>query len=189
MVCQYSFNSEKNMARFGRKLLVQSASHHGQCVYIASEVKAVGCVPDLVFYLKENRSVSYVVSIEFKLSNWRKAIKQAFTQKNFCNEAYVVMDSSLAGPAISNIMEFKRANIGLATLDKDSGLDVYFYCKPSLPFSAQYSELFSKNLLKRKTIPRNLMYTRTIRGGARLSYLRNFYSESTPRDDSSLTVA
>ena len=126
----------------------------------------------MVFYIKEKRSVSYVVSIEFKLRNWRKALEQAFTQKNFCNEAYVVLDNNSASSAIANIAEFERANIGLAALDKDQGLVIYSYCKPSLPFSEQYSALFSRNLLKRKTIPQNLIYTRTIRCGNRLSFLR-----------------
>jgi len=166
------FDSEEKMVRFGRREIRQLTEGLGVKVAIKSEVVGVGSIPDLVMFVKDNKKVSYVVSIEFKLSNWRKALAQAFAQKNFSNEAYVVLDHRSAGSALANIDRFINANVGLATVDRENGLRVWSYCDPSLPFSEHYSELFSQKLLKRKTKPVGLPYTRSIKGGVKLSGIR-----------------
>lgn len=168
------FESEEKLARFGRREISQLTRHLGVKVNFKSEVKAVGCVPDLVVYLKENRKLSYVVTVEFKLSNWKKALEQAFSQRNICNESYVIMDYKTSAAARANIAMFEKSNIGLATLDKEHGLRIWSYCTPALPFSEYYSGKFSQELLNRKTLPQSLPYTRSTKGGARLIGARAF---------------
>lgn len=166
------FDSEAKLVSFGRKEINQLTKHIGVKVNVKSEVKAAGCIPDLVVYLKNSRKLCYVVTIEFKLSNWKKALAQAFVQRNVCNESYVILDYETSASARANIDQFEKSNVGLATLDKEFGLRVWSYPKPSLPFSEYYSEKFSQELLNRKTPPTNLPYTRSTKGGARLKGAR-----------------
>lgn len=57
------------------------------------------------------------IAIEAKLKNWKRALYQAFRYKWFSYQSYVVMDSSYVKPALSNLHEFKKLNIGLAEIN------------------------------------------------------------------------
>lgn len=166
------FDSEAKMVRLGQARIRDLGKGADIVFSLRSEVKAPGCIPDVVMYAKNRRDILYVISLEFKLSNWRKALEQAFTQKNFCNESYVVLDRACSQGASRNIDLFKRFNVGLVTFDRGGEFEVLSYCEPSLPFSVDYSFTFSKELLRRKTIPKELTYTRSVRGGARLANVK-----------------
>jgi hypothetical protein len=142
-----------------------------------SEVAAPGGVPDLTLYIKHGRAVRYVVTFEFKLANWRKALAQAFRHRNFGNEAYVVLDHASAGAAIKNLDEFKRVNVGLLTLSPSKELVAWHVPDPHRPFSLQFSQAFAASLLSRKRLaPNDVPFVRSTRGGTSLAHLRRLIS-------------
>ncbi|MCU7201192.1 hypothetical protein [Turicibacter sanguinis] len=100
------------------------------------EPKGLFGIPDLIVFNGD------VISIEYKLKNWKQAMKQAFRYKCFSSETYVILDHYYSAPAIKNIDEFKKFNIGLASVDEDR---IYFYYRPivSKPYNNQ---LYNKAL-------------------------------------------
>ena len=143
----------------------------------ANFVSAPGGVPDLILYIKHGRAVRYVVTFEFKLANWRKALAQAFRHRNFGNEAYVVLDHASASAAIKNLDEFKRANVGLLTLSPTKELVAWHVPDPHRPFSLQFSQAFAASLLSRKRLaPNEVPFVRSTRGGTSLAHLRRLIS-------------
>lgn len=174
------FSSESQLVRQGRRLIRQVLAAVGDSATRARyEVTAPGSVPDLVLFSRKGRSVQYVVSIEFKLSNWRRAIGQAFRHRNFGNEAYVVLDEASIAPAVANVDEFKRTNIGLLSISSSGELKAWFLPEPRLPFSAEFSVSFSKALLTRSHIaPAELPYVRSLRGGVAMAPLRSHLENS-----------
>lgn len=57
-----------------------------------------------------------IIAIEAKLKDWKRALWQAGRYKIFSSQSWVVLDRHSANPAILNIQEFKKYNIGLATV-------------------------------------------------------------------------
>ncbi len=63
----------------------------------------------------------FVIAIEAKLKNWKRAIIQARCYRRYSNYSFVLLDEAYARPAIKSIDMFKRANVGLITMSsKDS---------------------------------------------------------------------
>lgn len=91
-------------------------------------------IPDFVFYNKKQQNIS-IVSFELKLKNWRKATKQAFRYKSFSNIAYVVLPEKTAKTAMKNVAMFKKYNIGLASFDLSSVLEILYKPELSHPYS------------------------------------------------------
>lgn len=177
------FASELQLARQGRRLIRKVLAAVGDSAIRARyEVTAPGSVPDLVLFSRRGRSLQYVVSIEFKLSNWRKAISQAFRHRNFGNEAYVVLDEAAITPAIAHVDEFRRANVGLLSISSSGELKAWFLPEPRLPFSTEFSVSFSKALLTRRHIrPTELPYVRSLRGGVAMAPLRSRLEITAPQ--------
>lgn len=145
----------------------------GSGLFKKAEVRAPGGVPDYVLYRYLHTSVHYVVAIEFKLSNWRKALAQAFRYRNFANEAYVVLDQSRARRALESADMFRKANVGLLTFCPKLTVEVVHYPEPSVPFSAHFSRMVAEELLPMDVdAPDDFPFTRTARGGIALSELR-----------------
>lgn len=70
--------------------------------------------------------VDTIKAVEAKLKDWKRALWQASRYKTFANESWVVLDKKHANPAIKNIDEFKRYNIGLATISIEGDYLVHF---------------------------------------------------------------
>ena len=68
----------------------------------------------------------YIISIEAKLKNWKKALHQAYRYKQFSDFTYVLLDEKFSTPAIKSIQDFKKYNIGLVTLDSEQSLSVKY---------------------------------------------------------------
>lgn len=76
---------------------------------------------------KQPRVISHsIIAVEAKLRDWKKAIWQASRYKTFANESWVLLDEKHSNPAINNIAEFKKFNIGLATFSTNGYYDVHF---------------------------------------------------------------
>jgi hypothetical protein len=70
--------------------------------------------------------ISDTIAIEAKLKNWKRALNQAFRYQWFAKKSFVVLDSINIGPAIKNIEEFKRYNVGLAEINNSGNLILHF---------------------------------------------------------------
>lgn len=168
------FKSEAQMVHCGRRLIRQALKGLEVSVRTRYEVPAPGGVPDLVIFSKQRSTVLYVVTVEFKLRHWRRALHQAFRHRNYGNEAYVVLDATRATPALQNLDVFRQANVGLMTIDTDSQVDVWHYPEPQLPFSTQFSRSVARTLIApSRTLPHDPPFIRSVRGGLKLSSLRN----------------
>lgn len=168
------FGSEAALATAGGRALRAVIDGSGaKGIRTRREVAGPGSVPDLVVYRREGERVLYVVTIEFKLHRWRRALAQAFRHRNFGNEAYVVLDEARARGALQHLDEFKSANVGLILMSTEGTVEVITYPEPRLPFSRRFSEAFARALLSpRRSLPRDLPFTRTTRGGVSLGMMR-----------------
>lgn len=171
------FRSEAELAKRGRYLLQTKLREVNKSIKVRCEVRAPGTIPDLILYSVSESRIDYVVTIEFKLSRWRRAINQAFRQRNFGNEAYVVLDDSRASAALRNLAVFREANVGLATVHSDDSVRIWHYPKPRLPFSLDFSRCVAELLLgARRSEKCDIPFVRTTRGGRSLSALRTAWS-------------
>ena len=64
-------------------------------------------------------AVEKVISIEAKINDWRKAIKQAYRYKRFSSQSFVLLPKGKERQAIINIKDFQKYNVGLVTLGKE----------------------------------------------------------------------
>jgi len=74
----------------------------------------------------------HLVAFEAKLTNWRKALDQAWRNTSFANEVYVILPRACARPALQHQPAFQDAGVGLCLLD-DSGVDVAFNSRDHMP--------------------------------------------------------
>lgn len=65
------------------------------------------------------------VAVEFKLSNWRRALEQAYRYSLFADYAYVVMDAAYVARVKRNLSIFKRANVGLVCAAAEGSAEVF----------------------------------------------------------------
>jgi len=166
------FRSEAQLVRCYGHLIQEAISNLDLDVGMQYEVSAPGGVPDLVIFNGERHVLQYVITVEFKLGNWRRAIHQAFRHRNFGNEAYVILDQARSQAAIRNLQVFKKANVGLITVDAEERPKTWYSPEPGLPFSKEFSQTVARTLLfPRQPMPTDLPFITSVRGGAALSRL------------------
>jgi len=86
----------------------------------------------------------HIVSIEAKLSNWRKALKQAISYRDFSHMSYIALPTKIASKNI--VREHCQAEeVGLIAVDRDSA-KVVFKPKPQSPSSSKWIWLLSKTV-------------------------------------------
>lgn len=86
-------------------------------------------------------------AIEAKLKDWKRALKQAYRYRWFAEYSFVVLDDHYASPAIKNIDQFKKYNIGLATLNKEGKIKRYYSPKRQIPFDPKMQILLSEKII------------------------------------------
>lgn len=115
------------------------------------EVDHLFGIPDYVIFEKTEKNLKYIISIELKLKDWNRGMAQAFRYKNFSNEVYLVLDEAHISPALKQIKDFERYNIGLATFDTNSKFKIYYEPLPEKPHSSFYTfNLVNELTLKSK---------------------------------------
>lgn len=175
------FRTEADLVSCGRDLIRAAIDWLDLDVGVRYEVSAPGGVPDLVIFNNKRQSLQYAITVEFKLSNWQRAINQAFRHRNFVNEAYVVLDHTRSQAALSNLEVFSRANVGFMTIDARRMVRIHRYPEPRLPFSEEFSQMLAHSLLSPyQPLLADLPFIRTIRGGVALSKLRTFWDLPLP---------
>lgn len=112
---------------------------------IVKEPQGLFGIPDVVVHNGD------IVSIEFKLKNWKRALQQAFRYKTFSNESYVFMDQRYAKNAVAHIDSFRKYNIGLCGVTED---ELIMYYEPinkqpiDVKFTNKIEEIFADLVMK-----------------------------------------
>lgn len=86
----------------------------------------------------------HIVSIEAKLTNWRKALKQAISYRDFSHMSYIALPITIASKKIVR-EHCQIESIGLIAVDSDS-TKVVFKPKPHQPSSSKWIWLLSKTV-------------------------------------------
>lgn len=73
-----------------------------------------------------------VIAFEAKLNRWRSALQQAYRNRCFADQSYVVLPEDVAEIAARHAGEFVRRGVGLCCVSKD-GLDVLCGAKQEAP--------------------------------------------------------
>lgn len=98
------------------------------------------------------RHITKTYAFEFKISNWQKALKQAFGAKSYSNIQFVILDDDYIKPALDNRHLFERYNIGLISARPESKFKIYFWPETSKPYSNlgewRFNEYSLKNIKK-----------------------------------------
>lgn len=76
-----------------------------------------------------------IVSIEAKLSDWRRALNQAYRHLDYAHRSWVLLDATRSSAALKNLSRFKRLNLGLIILAPGRRPRVLFSPKKCLPKS------------------------------------------------------
>lgn len=144
-----------------------------ECITIEEIVTITGCSKkEVTISLKKLKSKNYVkvknsivkknksynllfksnFAIEAKLKDWKRAIKQAYRYRWFAEYSYVVLDSHYSKAALNNLDEFKKYNVGLATINPEGQLVRHFNPTRQKPFDLKMQILFSEKIKKSSNI-------------------------------------
>lgn len=93
------------------------------------------------------RHVTTAYSIELKLSNWKKALRQAFRGKGFSEYQCVIMDAEYVDRALENRHRFEEHGIGLLSLAENGEYEMHLTPERNNPYS-----LINKWRLNERTI-------------------------------------
>lgn len=98
------------------------------------EAEGLFGIPDLVLFNGR------VIAIEYKLSNWKRALVQAYRYRSFAEESYVFLDKSYIHRAKKNIEDFKLSNIGLSSVDIDGNIEIIFQPESRAPYTKSLND-------------------------------------------------
>jgi hypothetical protein len=76
-----------------------------------------------------------VVAIEAKLKDWSRALVQAYRNKQFAEESWVLIDHAYARSALTNATRFAHSGVGLASLDSSGNLFIHVVSERREPLS------------------------------------------------------
>lgn len=91
-------------------------------------------------------------AIEAKLSDWKRALSQAFRYYDFSNESWVILDEATSNSAVSNIHEFERLNVGLATINNTGHISKKFNPRKR-PHKSDISFWYANSQIAKALIP------------------------------------
>lgn len=142
------FKSEKEMAELFRHFIHFSIKENNNNIEILEEVKGLFGIPDCILIEKNGESTNYIISLELKLKNWKRALKQAFKYRSFSNKAYVIMDEASIKSGLKRVDLFIKSNIGLASFNKNIEFKVYYNPKESKPFLNMFDKKIKNYLFR-----------------------------------------
>lgn len=147
------FKSEKEMAELFKHFIQSSIKQNNSNIEILEEVKGLFGIPDCILIEKNDKSIDYIISLELKLKNWKRALKQAFKYRSFSNESYVIMDEASIKFVSKRLDLFIKSNIGLASFNKNIVFKVYYNPKESKPFSNMFNKKIKSYLFREEDKP------------------------------------
>jgi len=145
------FQSEKKMSRSFKSFLSKSL-YNDRNYKIIKEPSGLFGEPDYLVVDYFARKLSLIVAFELKLSNWKRAMGQAFKYLHYSNLSLVVLDEHYVRPALKNIDRFKHFNIGLCSFSENSDFFVYYIPDCIIPFSERLSHKVGTYSLKKKRV-------------------------------------
>lgn len=77
-----------------------------------------------------------IVVIEAKLSDWRRALAQAYRHLDYANKSWVLLDATRSTSAIKHLAQFKRLNVGLITFPPGGRPRTWFSPARQMPRSS-----------------------------------------------------
>lgn len=83
-----------------------------------------------------------IFAVEAKRRDWKRALFQATRYLEFANQAWVLLDNFHSRPAIANIAQFRKRNVGLFTIGSDGRLTTIFaplFRQPKLEYRHWYT--------------------------------------------------
>ncbi|NMA50482.1 MAG: hypothetical protein GX951_01355 [Mollicutes bacterium] len=90
---------------------------------ILQEVDGMIGRPDVLLKTKRGKKI---ITIEVKLKNWKRALRQAYRYRCFSDMSYICMDSKNIKPALDNIELFMKSNIGLISIDRQGNVIIHY---------------------------------------------------------------
>jgi hypothetical protein len=94
-----------------------------------------------------------IIAVEAKLSDWPRALVQAYRNRQFADESWVVLDHRFHQSAIAQIGRFQRSGVGLASVAKAGGL--YIHCAAlSAPAGSASKRWHAQAALARRAVAR-----------------------------------
>lgn len=171
-----SFGSELELSNFYSEIIQDAIIDFHLNVDFKLEVSAPGCRPDMILFDRKASNIHYLISFEFKLRNWRRAVYQAFRYRNFGNESYVILDYERSESAAENLEVFQKANVGLITIESNGKLTSWYVPKPQLPFSKEFSYSVACSLLvPEKPTINDLLFTTDIKGDTEIEKIKHIW--------------
>jgi len=141
-----TFKSEVEMSKVFESFVMSTIIDNS--IFVLKELKGLFGIPDFVLIENLENHINYIVSIELKLRNWKKALNQAFRYRAFSNESYVILDEDHIDLGLKNIEYFKKFNIGLGSLNSNSELKIFYKPLISKPFSTRFNSILKNYFLK-----------------------------------------
>lgn len=141
------FTTERDLLEVTLKTVLSLRKDHNRQWINLLEPEGLFGVPDMVlinFKDGHKKIRASTIAFELKLRNWRRALSQAFRYRSFAGFSFVLMDHSTVKPALKNIDAFRKANIGLLSIDKEGTL--YLHYRPN--YKTPYHPPLHEKLLK-----------------------------------------
>jgi predicted transcriptional regulator len=137
---EISFDTLKNVTKSNTTTINRSLKKLIQDSYINKH-------DNLIRLNKTYKGISLSnIAIEAKLKNWRRALTQAFRYKWFADKSFVVLDSKHFKPALNNIGEFKKLNVGLAEISKEGQIVIHYKPQKEVPINPTMCILLNETL-------------------------------------------
>lgn len=131
--------------------ILHLANLYSNTTYLIEQTGLFG-IPDLVI-ASHNLSGTceqpiIAFAFEMKLSNWKRALAQAFRYRAFAEVSFVVLDNKYIGRALKQIDRFQIANIGLLSVDLEGNLRIHHQPSHDAPFCQQTRANFEQIILE-----------------------------------------
>lgn len=117
-----------------------------QSSHIASQVYVDGKRIDIVRVRKDQ---SCIDSIEVKIKDWKGALGQAILNKHLTDRSFVAICKKYSRPALTNIDQFIKNNVGLMIIDDNFQLMTIY--QPPIQ-DLKYEEYDARNYTIRRAI-------------------------------------
>lgn len=142
------YKSEQDLveAALNSIFIQELLSYKYKQTYHELEVRGLFGIPDLIIANKisneETEKQMQTFAFEMKLSNWKRALMQAFRYRSFADCSYVILDNDKIKPAQKNVRAFINANIGLLGIDKNGIIHIYYEPIQEDPYSHKLTNNF-----------------------------------------------
>ncbi|WDP90463.1 MAG: hypothetical protein HUN04_12480 [Desulfobacter sp.] len=93
------------------------------------------------------RTVTKTIAIEAKLTNWKRALKQAYRYKWFSHKSFVCLPLNRVNPALKNIESFQRMGVGLIGCCEKNGIQMLYNHESEEPISDEMAILLNEKVL------------------------------------------